>query len=138
MCLYIDDDDHTNLHSGFRRARKAHECLECRRPIEPGESYWSQTSVDHWSNSVVTWKMCGHCRTLITVGAQLTGCPENWYWEMVLDLCEEGYGFAQDILSHDLPAGARFRFLRLMVLARRQWRDRTGVVVDLPQVEAVA
>ena len=134
MCLYIDDvGDATTLASGVRRARKPHACLECRRTIDPGESYWYQTDVDHNVGGIVMWKMCAHCRALIKVGARLAGCPEVWYWEMVLDLTPDYMGFAGDILSHTLPPGARFRFLRLVVSARRKWRDRHDQLVPVPE-----
>ena len=45
MCLYIDYDDQITLSTGFHKARKPHECWECKRVIDPGESYWFQTSV---------------------------------------------------------------------------------------------
>lgn len=135
MCLNVDIADWTYLRDGWQTARKNHECVECRRTIEPGERYWSSTGVDHYANRVSTWKMCSHCRTLITVGAAAAGCPEAWWFEFVLDPFEEGVSFMYDIVfeHHHYAPGVRFRLMRYWVQARRKWRDRTGDLVPLPE-----
>ena len=44
------------------RARKAHECDECRNEIEKGEVYWRVSGV--WDGEFSHYKMCGGCETL--------------------------------------------------------------------------
>lgn len=136
MCLYIDvDSDYETLATGWRNARKPHECRECRREISPGERYWYQKYVDHYDGRAGTYKMCGHCRQLITVAAREAGCPEAWWWDEVLSTYEDMSFMVDIVREHDFEPGVRLRLMRLWVLARREWCDRTGALLP---VEAVA
>ena len=129
MCLWIETDDQLNLASGYRQARKTHECQECSRQIEPGERYFYQTSV--MDGGITTWKMCAHCRATITLASQMTGCPESWYWEMAIGTDEETH--TGDALTHNLPPGGRVALLRCIVSKRRRWRATTGELVGVPR-----
>lgn len=53
------DCDWTPLGKEDRRARKAHECGECRRQIRIGETYEVAKGVDDYG--VSTFKTCAHC-----------------------------------------------------------------------------
>lgn len=130
MCLLIEYEDQVDLGSGFRKARKLHNCMECGREIQSGESYFYQTSVMDGSH-VYTWKMCAHCRATITLASQMTDCPETWYWEMAIGTDEETH--TGDALTHDLPSGGRVALLRCIVSKRRKWRATSGGLVDVPR-----
>ncbi len=129
MCLYIEYDGQVTLRSGFRQARKPHDCMECGREIQPSESYFYQTSVMDDSH-IMTWKMCAHCRATITFASQMTGCPEHWYWEMAIGTDEETH--TGDALTHELPLGGRVALLRCVAHKKRKWQDKTGELVEIP------
>lgn len=133
MCLYIDDfdSDFQTLRDGWRAARTCHWCTECRRRIDPGERYYHQDAVDQLAGGVWTWKMCRHCRAAIRLGAQLTGCPEAWFWDSVWSEHPDE-GFAANVLDHDLSRAVRFRFLRCVAAARRGWRWHDGSLMPEP------
>lgn len=132
MCIYIDDDEGTLLSNGGRRARKPHRCDECSRTIEPREQYQYWTSV--YDGNITTMRMCAHCWATIDAGAQMTGCPRNWYWDMVFDLNDEECGFIGDIIrNHDLTR----RQAALMRLCAHHgksgWRAPDGSLYPIPQ-----
>jgi len=142
MCLYVDDDSYSVLfRSGERRARVAHRCTECNRDIDPGERYhfWVGTA----DGDFVEQKMCAHCWGTIDLGAALTGCPKNWWWDYVHDLDPE-MGFVGNCLGdegHDLGQADRYRLLRTVVGRRRKWRRPSGELLPVPTApvrEAVA
>lgn len=136
MCLYVDDDCGVTLDSGTRRARKEHQCSECRRTIRAGESYryWSGL----YDGGFAMSKMCAHCWATIDVAAEMTGCPRNWYWDRVFDLDggEEG-DFLGDILAnHDLTAAQRAWVRRCSMRGKQRWTKPDGTLWRIP--EAVA
>lgn len=130
MCLWIDEFSEV-LSYTTPRARKEHTCEECSRTIEWGEQYHRWACLEE--GDFITYKMCAHCRSVVTVGADLTGCPEQWFWGRIMDHQEDDGGFVGDIIHHDnLPAGTVVRMLRYVVLSRRGWRDRAGQLVPTP------
>lgn len=134
MCLDVDYSDSLTLDSGVRRARKAHTCMECRRQIEPGETYHYWTTKDlEYDRGVETQKMCAHCWGTIDLGCALTGCPPAWYWTMLFDLGDDG-GFVGDILGHDLvlSKAGRFAMLRAHVAGKRGWKRKDGTLYPVP------
>lgn len=59
MC-YCDYDSFPEFfHSSTRRARKQHECCECREQIMPGEAY--QRCVGKWDGIFSEYKTCLPC-----------------------------------------------------------------------------
>lgn len=136
MCLYVDDIDTRHIREGWRTARKEYTCNECRRTIGKNEQYYYHVVVDEHSDRAVTWKMCGHCRTLVTVASRLTGCPEMWWWDCVLARDEE-MGVVANALAdpeHDVTPDVKSRLLRLWASARRGWRGPDGALVPVPSV----
>lgn len=132
MCIYVDDDGAETLDSGERRARKQHKCGECRRMIEPGELY--QFWVTLYDGNFSTQKMCSHCWATIDVGAQITGCPRNWYWGFVFETYDDDGAFVGDIIhNHELTR----RQTALMRLCshhgKRSWRRPDGSLHDVPR-----
>ncbi len=130
MCIYVDDWEGETLFFGWRTARIEHECEECRRVIDPGERYLLQNTA--YEGRVDQYKMCIHCRGVITLYGRLTGCPENWYWGSVLSMYEDEGAVIGDGLLHDLPAGGRVALLRAKVASQRKWRTRDGELVAVP------
>lgn len=48
--------------SVVKRCRKPHRCDECKRTIEPGESY--ERIVGKWEGDFETWIFCDECREI--------------------------------------------------------------------------
>lgn len=140
MCLYIDDYDADGefLGSGKRTARKEHRCLECRRTIEPGETYRYWT----WAmdGTVDTSKMCGHCQAVLDLGHAITGCPKHWNATLLYDRDPE-LGFIANCLhddDHDLTDDERAQLEALFEGGACGWRDTEGALLPLPAVPAPA
>lgn len=138
MCLYVDDydTDGTYLGGGTRRARTPHECVECRRTIDPGETYRFWTWA--YDGTVDTFKLCAHCDAVLDVGVAASGCPREWHVTMLYDR-DPDIGFVANVLDpgeHTLNQTAR----ELMELAwsngRRGWRNADGVLLSVPQAPA--
>lgn len=135
MCLYVENED-TLLSSGTRRARIAHKCDECRRTIDPGETYRYWTSISAEGDGIGTQKMCAHCWNTIELGAAFTGCPKAWWWEQIHDLSayDEG-GFVADILRNEehttLTTSQKRAMIRCVRGYRRRWRDKHGNLLPL-------
>lgn len=61
--VYCDlDECCTILNKSKPKARKRHRCTECRRIIEPGETYLRETTV--FDGKVETWKTCIDCKSI--------------------------------------------------------------------------
>ena len=123
MCAIDDADRYTVYHEATRRARKQHKCDECRRLIEPGETYrcTSGLSEGHWTIN----RVCAHC-TVAT----------NW-----LQAECGGYldgGVQEDIEEH----AAEYRqaaLWRLVIGMRRKWRAfKADALMALPKTPAVS
>jgi hypothetical protein len=56
---YCDYEPATVYIKRQRKARKRHRCYECRRWIEPGETYENLFAV--WDGDAKTVKTCSHC-----------------------------------------------------------------------------
>lgn len=135
MCLLIDDLSEY-LETVWRTARIEHRCDECRRTIDPGETY--QRHVQIFEGDFSAHKMCAHCRATVAVGSALTGCPEQWIWGMVHSLDEEE-GFVGNILydeGHDLSERERALMLATVEGRRCQWRYWDGALWPVPAVPA--
>ena len=52
----------TILTDTFRKARKSWNCHECRRRIQPGETYHLQTVAD--SGTIASYRTCGQCQEM--------------------------------------------------------------------------
>lgn len=64
-----DYDPPKFYHSNIVKARKRHDCCECLRTIEKGESY--QVATGLWERDLETFKTCDQCLGLIR---QLDDC----------------------------------------------------------------
>lgn len=132
MCIYIDDDGMVTLGSGTRKARKQHRCNECRRTIEPRETYRFWKTL--YEGSFETQRMCSHCWATIDAGAQMTGCPRTWYWEQVFDMADDEGGFVGDIIANHPLTRRQTALMRLCSHhGTHGWRRRDGSLYAIPQ-----
>jgi len=130
MCM-IDscDEQFTFLDVTDRKARKAHTCAECRRVIQPGETYKRTAAVydGRWG----TWQTCAHCRV-----------AQAW-------LSRECGGFLQEGVLEDLEehmdefwgkdSHRRLEVGRLIVGMRRDWKRFDGAgLMPVPRLKAAA
>jgi len=63
-CIYVgNEDDIADFHSKkIQTARKPHSCSECKRVIEPGESY--EYVAGSWDGFFQTYKTCEDCLSI--------------------------------------------------------------------------
>lgn len=123
MCMMGDDEDWAVYSEGARRARKAHKCVECRRVIEPGETY--RIAEGLFDRTWYTHKTCAHCDA---ASRWLEAACGGWLYTLrQQDLGDHVVGHEKEIRSAPLT-----RLLRWMLA---DWRDRNG---DLRSVDSVA
>lgn len=110
MCMIDDGERSTVWNEVEKTARKAHVCTECRRTINPGESYVRIASL--FEGSWDTYKQCAHC-CIVT----------KW-------LTEECSGYLAHGVYEDIHEHAReYRTLplwRLTVGMARKWQRFDG------------
>ncbi len=111
MCLIDNSDGCEFLSQSRHRARVQHKCCECRRTIEPGESYerfFGKAEGDTFGGSV-----CRHC---IAVREWLVKVCGGYLFEGVMEDLEEHIG-----------EGFNPRWLNIAVSGmRKKWRDKDG------------
>lgn len=122
MCLVDDSDGScTVLHSRQQRANRRHRCTECRRDIEPGETYLAERTV--FDGNAMSHKICAHCQQ---VRAYLVDHCGGWLYR----------GLHEDIAGHYYSSGSndasqrRVRVLSLGMGAR--WRRSNGGLWPVP------
>lgn len=138
MCLCVDDETITLRSGVVNRARTPHQCDECCRLIDPGESYHYWVVVDpYYGDGLTTQKMCAHCWGTLDLGVAFTGCDRAWWWDKIHDLDPDDGGFVGDIIhNHDLTVGQMRAMIRCVRGRRRQWRKADGSLLPVPQVAA--
>lgn len=95
-----------------KRARLAHECAECHRPIAVGEEYWRGFGKqDGYTYNCAT---CRHCRVI-----------SDWLWRNC-----DGFVYGAMVEDFGNHAEGSIDMLRLVIGARRRWQrfDRTGLM----------
>lgn len=111
MCS-IDYDPPSLYVRTTRKARKQHKCSECRRSIEPGETYQHVAGV--WDGGMSTYKTCQHC-----VAGQ----------NLLIDKCG-GFlheGIEEDLVEHLHPSIKwSTQAARVVVGMRRKWKSFKG------------
>lgn len=111
-----------------RKARKAHNCDECGRPIEPGETY--HPTAGSWEGDFFTIKACAHCN----VFRKHINAADDYYFEGYYGGASEwvanGYYSAGDLPG--LPWAQRLGLFRMARHFERRWRDRNGALVPVP------
>lgn len=122
MCLIDDSDGHcTVLHSRQQRARLRHRCTECRRDIEPGETYIAERTI--FDGDAMSHKICAHCQR---VRAYLMDHCGGWMYR----------GLHEDIAGHYYSTesnDASEREPRLLALGMAsRWRRNSGALWPVP------
>lgn len=105
-----------------RRARQRHECAECRRIIEPGETYRYSTGLydGRWDDHV----MCAHCHA---VSSWLVVTCGGWLWNGVLEDLEEHWNESWELRSDYLGRAI------LSMRYRRRWKRKDGTLMPVPR-----
>lgn len=112
---YCDYDPPSVWSLAIHKARKAHKCCECRKPIAPGERYEYVWGI--WDGSAGTYKTCERCLDLRQWVRNSVPCFCWYYGDMVenaMEAIDEAIGRAPDETR-----GVRFGFLRLLYKVKR-------------------
>lgn len=77
VCLYIGDYEHPSFfHKKLVKARKSHECFECREQIRLGQNYWK--IIGKWDGKFDQFRICTLCEEiaieLACNGGRMYGC----------------------------------------------------------------
>lgn len=118
MCMadYADGDGGQLISEGKRKARKAHQCGECFRTIEPGEAYEFSTYAHE--GSMTTYKVCVHCAVAMAwLGDNCGGWLWGGIWEDIQEHVDE-YRSVYPIVARQLK--------RLSVWADHDWKVHRG------------
>lgn len=118
MCM-VDEGDGavTVLRSLTRKAKKAHQCKECGRFIEPPEIY--DVTVYEFEGKVEAHKTCGHCAVV-----------RNW----LEDECG-GFlycGIEEDAREHCSEGLYGMDLFRAVVGMSWNWRTKSGRLLPVP------
>lgn len=112
----------TVLHSRHQRARLRHLCTECRRSIEPGETYLAERTV--FDGTARSHKVCAHCQR---VRDYLMDHCGGWMYG----------GLHEDISDHHYSStsnDAETRNVRLLTLGMHAgWRRTDGSLWPVPR-----
>lgn len=120
MCM-IDGCDGfvTVLSSNKRKARKEHHCTECRRTIQPGETYLNEGTL--WEGEKSTYKTCAHC--VVVRDWLISECGGFIY-----------SGVLEDIAEHASESGYGFGVTRLAVGIENKWKRKDGRLFPIPRM----
>lgn len=117
MCMADGADMAEFFRSTKQKARKAHQCDECRRTIEPGETYERHFGI--YEGESFTGKTCAHCAVLVDWLTE--NCGGVLYHAVIEDVEEH----VRDYRRMDLA--------RLVVAAKNDWRSvRRKVRLPIP------
>ena len=125
MCLIDDSDGNCILlHSRQKRARLRHRCTECRRDVEPGETYLAERTI--FDGDAMSHKICAHCQR---VRNYLVNHCGGW-------ICQ---ALHEDIIEHYYDTAsneAEDREARLLACGiAAKWRRSNGALWPLPRHE---
>ncbi|MBP9034977.1 MAG: hypothetical protein KBG29_13840 [Pseudomonadales bacterium] len=123
MCM-IDDADYTVdvLAKTRPRAKRPHTCAECRRTIDPGETYLRETFLGE-DREMVTHKTCAHCEV-----------ARNWLSAQCGGWCYGGV--EEDVREHCFGHGYGMDLYRLAVGMAWRWRTPRGRLLPVPALPA--
>jgi hypothetical protein len=78
------------LANEHRKARKPHVCCECRRKIQPGETYWHYRGT--WDGDPVAKNTCDLCEQLredVMAGWDSNDRADGFIFGSLWEYCEE-------------------------------------------------
>lgn len=81
--LGYDGDEPDFYRSETRKARKPHECCECKGTIQPGQEY--ENVFGRWGGGFSTYKTCSLCVEIRTKFS----CDGNWGFKLVWQALRE-------------------------------------------------
>lgn len=118
MCMIENGDGvFTEFENKLLTARKAHQCCECRRTIQAGETYHLFVGV--WEREIDRFKTCQHCRVACEwLQAECHGYLFERAEEDIREHCQEGQ-YAMDLF-------------RVAVGMKKQWTKKNGELMALP------
>ena len=111
MCNFDDGDFPEVWRTSTPRARKSHQCDECRRAIQPGETYTRDFSV--YDGRADTFITCGHCYVARAWLIENCGAWSSGFSDLMIEHARE----YPDI---------KFGLLRIVFGMRRQWKRFDG------------
>lgn len=123
---YCDGDPPEFMVTETRRARKPHQCHECRGTITPGESY--EHVRGKWEGDVYTFKTCALCLELRQWATISVPCFCFSYGDL-----HENVRDMVDGVKGDAPRGFVFEWGRRMIAIQRK---RFGVHWPRPVIRA--
>lgn len=125
MCA-IDSCDPADFYTAtIRRARKTHQCFECRREINPGEEYEYVTG--SWDRQITSFKTCAHC---LAGRHWLSAWCGGFMHGNVLDETIEHFT--------EWEVERTVNFGRLVVWMRRKWCRADGSLIPSDEVAELA
>jgi hypothetical protein len=110
------------------KARKHHNCDECGRVIEPGETY--RRTAGSWEGDFFTNVACGHCYVFRKHISRADDCYFEGYYGGAHEWVCNRY-----ISAGELPGTTweqRLGLLRMTRQFERRWRDRSGALLPIP------
>lgn len=110
MCMVDYSEAVVILSETMPTARKAHQCGECRREIQPGEQYEKMTGI--WEGEMETYKTCAHC---VSARDWLQQVCNGWVYGSV----------GEDLYEHFLE-GYGIWLARAWLNIKRKWIRRDG------------
>lgn len=111
MSCFCDYDPAEFYHAQRRKARKPHKCDECRRAIQPGETY--EHARGKWEGDVGTFDTCCRCLALRDFVQAHVPCFCWAHGNMIEDATETADEYAHETV------GLKFGALRREVLIYR-------------------
>lgn len=107
-------------------ARKAHQCDQCGRTINPGERYYRWEQASDYSGGIETYKTCEQCRRL-----------ERDLWALEIrgedDYGAECYVYLPELYQngYDLPTAEPWP--ARLALFDAQWKTEEGQLAPYPE-----
>lgn len=113
MCSCDYDEQPEFYYRKPRKSRQPHTCDECRRTIQPGETY--DLHVGKWDGRIDTFRWCAHCTAAQKIVAERVDCD-----------CWTFGDLWHDSLGEDIRESRDLRSWRLWVAAQHDWTYRRG------------
>lgn len=117
-CIYISNLEYPTFYREIiRKAKKPHKCIECRKTISPGETYYYTTG--KWDGNIEVYKTCFDCQSV----KNAFFC-ESYFFGTIWDDVQEHIDEMEGNISSDcllkLTKGARDKVCDLI---EEVWQD---------------
>lgn len=128
MCMINDDTWWKVSRCDKRKARKTHRCGECRRNINPGETYEYFTGINSDGYGWETYRTCAHCQQAARWLRVFCG---GSVFEMSADDLAEHVNDGEESYMHTDQLAELVRW------QESDWLDASGALRALVDVEAL-